>query len=404
MTDVLDHTQDLSGKETHRLTSLYSPPEFVKEASHDRLHGNPETLPAHAYGDATERVYPVHSAPATWMSALFFFDKKADLNPTRAAAVEERILKAARYFNILPQVEELKTKVAHDAKHDMNRLADSDFALVWVDDDGNKERNYPIRNANEVKMASEWFSRYRDEFSFADRQRIATKIVEKAAQHTVPLDHAEMLNKTAGYGYCSALDIKVMLEKRGNLVARSHPDYAAEIRALAGLCDGRKRDVRDHDFRCKLASTIDQFDRQTGLVRMYDEGGLERPEEILFQVTEKMASDFIEEHLSMTSGTIYEKQALEAMDVEHVRKWMGDDFADEVSTGGLMTDVEKMATIAATLPRNDAEMFDRMAAEAGVPVYARDKAASAQGFTTEELVGLAQQYGTEDGLNSAVLE
>jgi len=404
MTVVLDHTQDLSGKETHRLTSLYAPPEFVKEASHDRLHGNPETLPAHAYGDATERVYPCHSAPATWMSALFFFDKKAELNPVRAEAVEERIMKSAQYFNILPQIEELKTKVSHDARHDMNRLPDSDFALVWVDEDGHKERNYPIRNPNEVKMAADWFGRYRDEFTFPDRQRIAGKIMEKASQHMVPLDNAEDISKSAGFGYCSAQDIKLMLEKRANLVARSHPDYAQEVRSLAALVEQRGSDVRDHDYRCKLAATMDMFDRQTGLARMYDEGGLERPEEVLFQVTEKAASNFIDEHLSMTSGTIYEKQALEAMDAEHIRKWMGSEFADEVTVGGLMPDVEKMAIIAATLPRNDAEMFDRMAAEAGVPIYARDKAAQAQGLSTEELIGLAQQYGTEPGLNSSILE
>ena len=58
---VLDHTQDLSGVETHRLTSLYEPPEFVKKADGERLYGNAETLPQHVYADPLGRLYPCHT-------------------------------------------------------------------------------------------------------------------------------------------------------------------------------------------------------------------------------------------------------------------------------------------------------------------------------------------------------
>ena len=75
---ILDHTQDLSGVETHRLTSLYAPPEFVKTASHEQLYG-PEGggLPNHVFADPVHRLYPCHTKAATWMSCLFFMDKMA---------------------------------------------------------------------------------------------------------------------------------------------------------------------------------------------------------------------------------------------------------------------------------------------------------------------------------------
>lgn len=395
MSAVLDHTQDLSGTAQHRLTSLYPPPAFVKEASHDRLYGDPEQVPAHAYADEANRQFPCHTAPATWMSALFFFDKQASMLPARVEHIGQRIEATARYFNIGQIVQDLKTKMAADANGDESRLPDSDFALIWVNEDGSgSERHYLLRNAAEIKTAAAWFARFRDEFGFPERQQIAQKISEKAAAHQVPLDEAEMLSRTAGYGYCAGTAIAEMLEKRGDLVARTHPDHTREVRKLAKLARDNPTDVRDHGYRLKMAATIDMFDRDTQLNRMYDEGGLERPEEILFQVTEKAASDFMESHVQMTSGTVYEKAAFEALDREVIARWMGTELADEVAAG-TQIDPKKLATIAATLPRPHAEMFDRMATQAGVPVFARDKAAMATGLEPDELFALADQYGHE---------
>ena len=58
MTLILDHTQDLNGSNQHRLTQLYAPPEFVKQASHEQLYGGDEPLPGHVYGSVPRRVYP----------------------------------------------------------------------------------------------------------------------------------------------------------------------------------------------------------------------------------------------------------------------------------------------------------------------------------------------------------
>jgi len=398
---VLDHTQDLSGKEQHRLTNLYQPPDFVKMASHERLYGNPEQLPAHVYADQTHRRFPCHTAPATWMSALFFFDKQASLYPAVATTIGNRIMHAARYFNIEQIVTDLKTKIAADSTDDLARLPDEDFALVWTSEPNHKERHYPLRNADEVKVAAAWFEKFRDEFTYPDRQRIAEKILEKGAAHHVLLDNVEMLHKTAGVGYCSGQHIIELLQQRGNLVAKSHPTHAAEIRKLAALARQHKPEVRDHGFRVKIATTIDMFDRDTGLVRMYDEGGLERPEEVLFQVTEKAAADFLDAHVQMTSGTIYEKAAFEALDREVLTRWMGTGLADEVCDG-TQINPEKLAAIAATLPRPDAELFDRMAGEAGMPVFARDKAAFDEGLSRDDLFALATQYQHEPALQGFV--
>lgn len=388
---VLDHTQDLTRAETHRLTSIYAPPEFVKQADHKRLCGEPEEMQPHMYADQINRLYPAHTAAATWMSTLFLLDKKAHHAPADFARLEDRLTKAANFFQIQPAIKELKEKMAADEGNTLARLPDSDFALVWVGENGSKERHYPLRNRMEVKMASAWFQKHRDKFAFDDRHQIATKILDRSEKLGAAVEDREGLLKTAACGLCAAGDIATMLEKRATMVARSHPQHSTEMMALAGKVRNNTHGSRDPAIRLKMAGIVDQFDRETLLNRLYKDG-LERPEEILFQVREKAASEFIDAHFTTTTGSIYEKSAMDQLSLEHIRRWMGQDFADEVSTGGMYVDTEKLAEIARTLPRNDAEMFDRMASEAQITPFAREKAASVQGMSDDERRALADAY------------
>lgn len=391
MSTVLDHTQDLNGSEQFRLTRQYPPPGFVKSAGHDRLYGDSGRMASHLYADQAGRNFPLHTAPAVWMSTLFFLDKQAQLNPTRALAIGQRLDQAAGHFGIKNHTDRLKQAFAAGAPAAETAAPDGDFALVWKAGD-TVERHYPLRNAREVKVAAEWFEKYRDEFEFNDRSAIAGRIHEKAARFGVALDQAGMLEKTAGHGSCPLADAVGMLRSRANMTARSHPRESREMAKFAEILAVEGLSARDTAKRHKIAATVDLFDRVTKLNRLYDEGGLERPEETLFLVGEKAAGEFLADHVQMTSGTVYEKRALNELPLEHIRTWMGGDFADEV-TAGLYADADKIAAVAATLPRGDAEMFDQMAAAAGVRPYARDKAACATGMGRDEVFALAAQYG-----------
>lgn len=394
---VLDHTQDLTGAEQHRLTQLYTPPEFVKAANHAQLYGgDDDPLPAHVFGSAASRVYPCHTKAATWMSALFFADKVGQLKQADAQLIRGRILQAAGHWQIKPVVEALWEKMAADAASGMTKLADSDFALVWTGDNQQKERHYPLRNAAEVKMASDWFGQYHSQFAFGDKHTIAKKILEKAAAFGAAISNPDLIDRCAGYGYCAAGDAAGAWEKRASMIRTQNPEYAAAATKMAQVIRESVLEARDVGKRVKMAELMDQFDRHTKLDQYYDAGGLERPEDVLFQITEKVASEFVRDHVQTTTGAVYEKMALQSLQIGDVRQWMGDDLADEV--GGVMLDTEKLAAIVPTLPRPEAEMFERMARHAGIPVMGREKGASAQGLSMEEMVSLAQEYDQERSL------
>ena len=400
--DILDHTCDLSGRETHRLTSLYSPPAYVKTASHERLCGDPETLPVHLYADPTHKAYPCHSAPATWMSAVYFYDKQASHEPGKAALIEKRILEAATHFGVGGDVAELRKKVAANVGDELTKLADDDFALIWHFENGTKERHWPLRNAKEVQFAAGHLVTHRDKFAFADRQKIATRILEKALTFGAHLDgHDDVLEKTAGNGGCSARTAAEMCESRAKMAKAAHPEYSEELLKMATIIRSAPAQARGHDKLLKLAAMIDLFDRATLLNRMYDAGGLPRPEEVLFQITEKEARSFVDAKVQTTTGNVYAIADFEKVGVEQVREWMGDEFVDAVTAGDLFVDGAKMAAIVPTLDRGAANSLDRMMQAAAIAPVMRDKAASA-GISREELKALAAKY-QPGRLHSSVL-
>ena len=385
---ITDHTQDLTGSEQYRLTQLYQPPGFVKQASHEQLCGGPEQIPQHLYADPRNRNFPCHTKAATWMSALFFGDVRKRLDPEVAETVATKLLKTAGYWKISPEVTELWEKMAQDEAQGQPRLADSDFAFVWQAGD-QKERHYPLRNPTEVKMASHWFGEHHDQFNFADKHTVARKILVKASQMGAVVDNQELLDRCAGFGYCSSEDAAKAWDKRAHLLQSSHPDYSNEAVKVAASLRSATFEARDQGKRIKMAGLMGQFDQQTHLNRLYDDG-LERPEDVLFQITEKVASEFLQNNVTTTTGAIYEKMALERLDIETVRSWLGDDLAE--ACGGISMDVEKLAEILPTLPRPDAEMFERMAQAAGISVHAREKAAATRGMSLDEMRAAAEQY------------
>jgi len=376
MTNIpLDQAHDVSGRETHRLTTLYSQPDFVKNAAHEKLSGAAD-LPRHLYADQRHKLYPCHTAPATWMSALFFADKQAQFDAKEAAAIQSRIHQAAEYFGIRGAVAELEEKIAASVTQDINSLPDSEFAIVWVSDVGGKERHWPLRNAEEVKFAAAHFKTFRDNFVFEDRHVIATKILEKAAQYSADVSGAAgSLELAAGLGACAAKVASDMIKDRVRLTSRQHTQLASELSKLAEAVDQNPERARTVDMRLKLASAVDNFDRSTQLYRLYDAGGLPRPEEVLFAITEKVARDFMTQNVETTTGNVYALDDLEKLAVDDVREWLGDDFADAVSAGGVYMDREKLAAIVPTLDRGMAAMLDRLMSDKSAGAVVKSAAA-----------------------------
>lgn len=381
---ILDQTTDLGGQETYRLVQLFEAPAFVKEASVEQLCGPESTLP-HLFADQRHRRYPMHTKAATWLSAAFFVDKKAGLPQREAAEIEGRLTEAARFWGIESQADALREKAAAMAHDDLAKLPDSDFA--WIQ--GN-ERQLPLRNALEVKAAAEYIHKWRDEFTFPDRLKMARAILQKAARYGAALGSLdEPLERMAGFGGCSASEAAQLVRDRAKIARARDPDLAGELERMADMITKDPAKSRAPDRLIKTAEVIDQLDRMLR-IREYS-AAVPRAEDLLFRITRKVASALADQHVSTTSGSVYNRDDLGRLRIRDVRSYMGDELANAIDSDGIHVDATKMAEIIPTLPLGDARIFDTLCADRSIRPFVKE-AGVRTGFTREDLRALAATH------------
>jgi hypothetical protein len=345
------------------------------------------------------RQFPCHNAASTYLSALFFQEKRAELHPTPATRIEQRLNKNVEYWGIKGAVDEMRARHTEMTKNADDKLPDDDFAFVWEDDAG-KHRNLRIKNAMETKVAAEWLFTYRDRLPFADRNVIATKILEKAARYgaglTVrrPEDQVEQdfegfIHKQAGWGICDPAEVVAMLTNRAKLAKDAA--FREGILKLAETVRTSPTAALRPEQLVKLATTVDMVDRTLNLVGRYSDT-VPRPEDVIFKLSYKEAKATVNDLCALTSGTTYSKNDLAHIKLADVQSLFGSEFANDVSTGLNSVDPEKMAELAATMPRDDAELFDKLAKEAGVNPITVKAASAPQRRTVAAVATDAAKY------------
>jgi hypothetical protein len=395
MIQALDQTGDINGQQLYRLSRLYTLPDFVKKASSDAVYGD-DQLENHQFADPTRRQFPCHTAASTYISTLFFMDKKAELDPERATYIEARLDDFGFLHGIGTRLNELKEKLASDRPRDnVDELPDDAFALILEPTEsrsGARERHYPMRNALELKKCAEYLKEYRDEFPYKYRQKMASSILDLAQKYGAGLGDLDLfLEKTAGRGAAASYEVGKLLFDRARLLKRAGKvDYAIKMAELAKTVAGRPESIQDQDQLVKLACLVDDADRETGLNRLIED--LPHAEEVFFNITEKVASQMRSEHFATTSGNIYKLVDVDRLKLAEVRDLMGTEFAEAISTGGLFVSPEKVAEIVPTLPRGDAELFDRLMTTCGIHPMAKEAAHEKGGFDDADLKVLAKMH------------
>lgn len=389
MPPACDQYADPNGVELARLAKLYAFPDFVKSASVERVL-TPQEHPPHIYADPVHRQFPCHSAAATWLSGLYFEEKQAEYHPKDQKLIRQRLNGFVSFHGIRPAYDQMVARHAELYKTADDQLPDSAFALVWADDTGAKQRDYPLRNAKEVQAAARWLHEYRDHWPFAGRHVIATKILEKAAQFGASLAGLEeFMEKQAGRGVCDPAEVQAMIRDRALL---AQGEERAGIEKLAETFNKMSRLHFVPEVLIKLAETMDTIDRGLGLTGKYTER-IKRPEDVLFKATFTKAAAELANHCQLQTGTIYSKDTLAKVALDDVQSLFGQDFAQQVRRG-LDIDPEKLAAVASTLPRPDAQLFDAMMNDVGLhPQAEKAAAAPAVDWTDREWAALASEYG-----------
>lgn len=358
---------DVSHEQISKFSKWYDFPQYVKQASVDQLLDLPEK--PSAFADPIHKHFNCATKAATYLSCVFFAENASSMNSVDRKYVGENLKKFASKWGITPDCDAVFARQVELRQNTDANLPDSAFAIVKASEDGQLVRQYPLRNAREVKAAAEWFVEnlpgLRNEFQYSDRRLFAQKILTKASEFGADVNaQQETLERHAGYGTGPSDKIAQMLENRARLASgRISDDEVVAMRVLADATRKLAAHQMDHDTRGHLVSTVDSCDRQLGLLNKYTDG-VPAPEDVIYAYTESKISAIRDNTFETTIGSVYTLDQAKKLSKDLVRDVFGADFADDVSTG-LRVDAAKLATIAATLPRNDAHTFDDMMREAG---------------------------------------
>ena len=98
---ILDPASDVNREELARLSKLYTFPDFVKQADISQTM-NPENPAVTTYADPVRQKFACHTAAATWLSSLYFHEKKAEYHPKDRNRIEQRLQHYVDYWRIRP--------------------------------------------------------------------------------------------------------------------------------------------------------------------------------------------------------------------------------------------------------------------------------------------------------------
>lgn len=362
---ALDQTADTTRREFHKLAKLYGLPDYVKQANPDDTLNPDPRLASTAFADVRNRQFPCHTKAATWVSAVYFAEKRGSLYPKLAEWTEQRLRDFARSWGIEPDL-----RAIHEKHAELNReqLSDDDYMIVWATDDGRKERHYTLRNPGEVKVAADWFAANRDAYDYHDRKTMASKLLEKAAEFGVTLgdDLDELLERQAGRGtYVPAKAAQAIRDRVLAAPQGTHPEIRERLTKLADQVETNGHLATDAGTVANLCHTIDTLDRRVTKLAGHYTSRLPRPEEIFCEVLYKVARAAVDEAVQLTTGSIYRRDELARLKLSEIREVFGNDIAEACATG-IQVDPEKAAEVFHTLPRNDADLLDRVLGEQGI--------------------------------------
>jgi hypothetical protein len=391
----MDQARDTSGRETHRLCALFDAPAYVKEASLSERCGDPAT-PARAFADPLQRRFACHTKAACWLSAAFYLANKDQLSATDREQIGQQLESRIKFAGLEPELRRLEQRAQELAVDPLASLPNAEFAWVCKTASGQTQRRLPLRNPHEVKTAASWLLQYRDQFRWPDRREIAERILQKAASYGADLgDQFSVLDRIAGYGACSTATAAGLLEQRARLIKRARQDLSQELEKFASMLRAEPAKARHPSTLAKVAEIVDQVDHQFGLHMQYSDA-LPRPEDALFPFNEKTARAFLDEHVGLVNGSVYHKGDMHRLRTRELREHLGDSIADAVTTNGVHVDSDKVAEIAATLPRGDADLFDRLCQSVGIVRVTKEASTQSWGLQDSDLALFAAMFRTGD--------
>ncbi len=292
------------------------------------------------------------------MSAAYLELNQSLLLVKTAQALQSRIDAFAQRHDVAGDVAAIRESIVEFRKQAAVE-SDDDYALIYRTPEGQVERHYPLRNSLETKAAADYAVSHRSFFTYPERRQIAERVLQKTAEFGVALDAGveDVLRRQAGYGVCRPKEAAEALRRRAT--AGKLPTEAAEhLSKIADCLEINQQLIKNSGAMGDVACVVDQLDRAFGLTARGTRA-IPYPEDFLFDLNVKEASQFTQNACGIATGSIYDSRQFARLSPVFVAETFGEKTAAEVTTG-LRIDHAKMAKLAGAMTFHDASRLDRL--------------------------------------------
>lgn len=312
-----DLYNDTAHADLKRLVALHpGAHEMLKTAE---FEDDPGLIPETAFAWGSRRLYPVHTAEHAVVSALY-----AREDPTVPPHVRAKIAEALEAYAVPEEVlRKHEVKVAS---------APGDFLFP-------EEETYPVRDAGEVKTAEARMMEEAWKLPLERRVEVFHKLATAADRHGVTLGPVAQ-----GWGLASFSAPEKVLEgvtARAFLVKDAEAKVPYEV-----ICASIRSDpgaLRDHASRVKLASTLLNLDKRSGIEALWNKR-VPDPVLTVFNRPAKVGAQMV-----VLGPESYDIQSLAGLPSTFWSDALGPEVVGEIAPGG-QVNPDRLMDILPTLP------------------------------------------------------
>lgn len=321
-----------------KLSTIFELPEFVKQASviNEKEIKN---LARCSFADTVNRKYPLTTKKDTYLSKLFFTKHASEYDEASRELIKKNIADAMDLWGIdnvlVKKASMIKEAGAYETVT-VKRSGDGAVLDAWE-----------LRTPRDFEKAAIQLFENKNMFTFEQRKDLSRQLLSSELGKEASLDSVvdEYLEKAAGYGICTKLELLDAVRDRARLYKSASTKYTDRLADLAEELDGVSE--LSHKHLDKVAAVFDFLDEQTGIQSKYAD--LPTPEESLFIYTEKTAEEIKENIITLQNGSHLDKRAIADTSL--------DDFFEKYIGEIPKVSREDKLDILASLPSPEADDF-----------------------------------------------
>jgi hypothetical protein len=305
-------------------------PNFIKEAS-SLEQEELSSLPDSAFASEGTRSLPITDPANVFVSAAYYYGANTPNND-----VEQKIIKAASFFDILEDVERLREDIKNENSVNNKTASDNETWEISLTQQNGKTIKYAGDSTNIEKFSNEFISNLINKCSFNEKVECAEKIATELSRFNKNVP--QRILQVSGRNITNTQKLAEQVKARA---VRLFED--SDKVTLCKIADALEQsEEKTLDGMRKIAEILETIDQQNKLQRFYGKS-IQDPFESVFNTSvedaQKMAG------IVELGGEEYSMLDLELIEKEIFKSALTKEAFEEIGIGTESEDLSKISKL-----------------------------------------------------------